>query len=476
MAAHRSHLDTQIVWLAAMDAVCLAVAIVAAIVARLGFESLHPYLFDNLSGWFYPGLTIIVSNYVTGTYGIEIRLSRFNMMVNWFFSICMAMLVVSITSYAWLSTLVGRGVLGLTFVFYSVLWLTLRMVVYHYLFRTDVFGYRVAIIGVGPRARQILETVENAGLRPVHRVAARIDIGQGPVGGGAQVEEREVRGIPVIHTAPDNTAALVRSLAVDVVLIGVDREAESLKLYPQLRRLRFEGIPVLTALNVAEVYVGRIPLDLIDEAWMMQASLGFASPVIMRFKRLVDVALVLVAAVPALVLGCVIALWIKASAPRSPVLYTQERVGRFGRTFRIFKFRTMVAGAEAATGAVWAQRDDPRVTRTGQFLRHYRLDELPQLVNILRGDMSIVGPRPERPELAAQLEKEIPYYRERENVPPGLTGWAQIRYPYGASVEDARVKLEYDMYYLQNLSLGIDLRIILRTIRIVLFGLERDMR
>lgn len=473
MAAHRSHLDTQIVWLAGLDAVCLAVGIVTAVLARLGFDALHPYLFDNLPGWFYPGMTIIVSNYVTGTYGLEIRLSRFNMLVNWFFSICMAMLVVSMTSYAWLSTLVGRGVLGLTLVFYSILWLSLRLWVYHYLFRTDVFGYRVAVIGTGGRARKILETVANASLRPVHRVAALISVGtptEVPSHGGS------IAGIPVIQTQADGVASLVRSLAVDVVLIGTDRDMELLPLYPQLRRLRFEGVPVLTALNVAEVYSGRIPLDLIDENWLMQASLGFASPVVMRFKRLVDVLLVLLAAVPALILGVIVALWIKLSAPRSPVFYSQERIGRFGNTFRIYKFRTMVTGAEQGVGAVWAQRGDPRVTATGRFLRRYRLDELPQLFNVARGDMSLVGPRPERPELAAQLEKEIPYYRERENIPPGLTGWAQIRYPYGASIEDSRAKLEFDMYYLQNLSLGIDLRIILRTVRIVLFGLEREMR
>ena len=132
--------------------------------------------------------------------------------------------------------------------------------------------------------------------------------------------------------------------------------------------------------------------------------------------------------------------------------------------------------AEADTGATWATDDDPRITRVGKFLRSSRLDEIPQTLNILEGDMSIVGPRPERPEIATELEKQIAYYRERENVMPGLTGWAQIRYPYGNTVTDASRKLEYDLYYVQNLSLGLDLRIVLRTLRIVLFGLERDMR
>jgi len=161
---------------------------------------------------------------------------------------------------------------------------------------------------------------------------------------------------------------------------------------------------------------------------------------------------------------------------RSPVFYSQERVGRFGRIFRIYKFRTMVPLAEGERGAVWSPRGDPRVTLVGSFLRRYRLDELPQLFNVLKADMSLVGPRPERPELVEKLEKEIPYYRERENLLPGLTGWAQIRYPYGATVDDARAKLEYDLYYLQNLSVALDLRIILHTLRIVIFGMEREMK
>jgi exopolysaccharide biosynthesis polyprenyl glycosylphosphotransferase len=473
MAAYRSHLDSQIVWMAALDAFCLVAGVVAGIVVRLGAEALQPYLFDNFSGWLYLGATIIVSNYVTGTYGLEIRVSRFNMMVNWFFSIGMAMLVVSTTSYAWLGLLVGRGVLMLTLVFYSIMWLSMRLTIYHFLFRTDRFGYRVVVVGAGAQARQVLEMVENANIRPIHRVAALIDV---CTPGTAASLVRKVEGVPVIHTTAETLASVIRLLSVDVILIGLEREDDAIRLYPQLRRLRFEGIPVLTALNVSEVYTGRVPLGLIDEAWLMQASLGFASMVVMRFKRVFDVLFVLLISVPAFLLCALIAVWIKASSLRSPVFYCQERVGRFGNVFLIYKFRTMAPGAEQGMGAVWSPLRDPRVTRVGRILRRYRLDELPQLINVLKGNMSLVGPRPERPELAAQLEKEIPFYRERENIPPGLTGWAQIRHPYGASVEDSRIKLEYDMYYLQNLSFGLDLQIILRTLRIVLFGMEREMR
>lgn len=473
MAAHRSHFDAQVLWMALLDALCLLVGILTAVIARLGWDALNEYFLGNASGWAYLGLTVIAANYITGAYGLEIKLSRFNMLVNWFFSICMGLLAIGLTSYAWFDVLVGRGVLLLTIAFYSVLWLSLRLLIYHYLFRTDWFGYRVAIVGTGARAMRIRALVENASLRPVHRVAAFIDVGDRA---NVAAEAGNSDGIPLIWTAPDQVAAVVRSLAVDMVLIGIDPAEPGGRLYPQLRRLRFEGIPVLTPLNVAEVYAGRVPLDLVDDAWLMQASLGFASPVVMRFKRLLDIGIVVLTAPVTLMLGVLVALVVKLGEWREPVFYSQERVGRFGHGFRIHKFRTMVRGAEAGGEAVWSPREDPRVTVVGRVLRRYRLDELPQLVNVLRGEMSIVGPRPERPELAARLEADIPYYRERENLPPGLTGWAQIRYPYGASVDDAKAKLEYDLCYLQNLSVGLDLRIILRTLRIVLFGLERDMR
>jgi lipopolysaccharide/colanic/teichoic acid biosynthesis glycosyltransferase len=150
-----------------------------------------------------------------------------------------------------------------------------------------------------------------------------------------------------------------------------------------------------------------------------------------------------------------------------PALYHQERVGRLGRPFTVHKFRSMRFDAEATTGAVWASSDDPRVTPLGRFLRRSRLDELPQLLNVLKGDMSFVGPRPERPEFVHQLTQEIPFYGQRHVVRPGLTGWAQVRYTYGASVEDALMKLQYDLYYIKNLSLALDLYIIFSTIKTV---------
>lgn len=456
-----------------LDAGCLMLGIVTGVMLRLGADDLNEYVLGNVSSWVYLGIAIISANYVTGAYGLELRMSRFNMVVNWAFSIAMAMLVVGTTSYAWFGAVLGRGVLGLSIAVYSGLWLCLRLLIFRYLFRKEPFAYRAVIVGTGARARAALNMVENVNLRPVHKVVALIQVD--PASGAKAAVQNEIQGTAVFRCAPSHVAATIRSFGAHVVLVAVDRDDELEGVYAQLRRLRFEGISVLTSLNVAEVYGGRVPLDLVDEHWMMQASQGFVSPVAMRFKRLMDVALVLAMGLPAILVGVVIACLIKLSSIRHPVFYSQERVGHFGRIFRIYKFRTMVPTAEENAGAVWSPRGDPRVTVFGRFLRRYRLDELPQLYNILKGDMSLVGPRPERPELVEKLEKEIPYFRERENLLPGLTGWAQTRYPYGATVDDARAKLEYDLYYLQNLSVGLDVRIMLHTLRIVIFGMEREM-
>lgn len=477
MPSHRNYMQKQVIWLGALDALCLIVGVIAGVVIRLGSDSVDTNISNFISGWVYLVVAVLASNYMTGSYGLELRLSRFNMVVNWLFSITMAFLVVSITSYAWLSTALGRGLLGLAVLVYSVLWLTLRLLIYHYLFRKVPFCYRVAILGTGCRAKADLRLVQNIDLRPKHVVVAMIQIDQGhDIRVGEVITTHGEVLPPIIHCSPAHVAATVRTLDCDVLLVAVEREQELAGVYPQMRRLRFEGVSVLSPLNIAEVYSGKVPLTLVDEVWLMNASQGHTSPMAMRVKRMIDIMLIILTAPVTLYFSLLSALLIKLSAPRSPVFYTQERVGRFGRIFKICKFRTMNVNAEQEQGAVWSPENDPRITWVGRSLRKYRLDELPQLWNILRGDMSLVGPRPERPEIVEKLDKVVPFYRERENLLPGLTGWAQIRYPYGATIEDARAKLEFDLYYLQNLSMALDMRIILRTFRIVVFGLERESR
>ena len=232
--------------------------------------------------------------------------------------------------------------------------------------------------------------------------------------------------------------------------------------------LRYSAVSVMPLISLCEEIDQYVPLELLSAEWLLHASGEPQLLYIKKVKRLFDV----VASISALVLSSPLLLAgmlaVKISSP-GPIFYRQTRSGRFGRLFKITKLRTMGVDAEKA-GAVWSTENDPRVTPVGRFLRKYRIDELPQLFHVLTGDMSFVGPRPERPEMVEKLSVAIPYYQERLMVQPGITGWAQVNYPYGASVEDARRKLEYDLYYMKNMSVFLDIFILLDTVRIVLCG------
>ena len=230
---------------------------------------------------------------------------------------------------------------------------------------------------------------------------------------------------------------------------------------------KLRGIPVISDLGFQERHLGRIDLDALGAGDILFSE-GYQdrwlTPVM---KRVCDIVFSLVMLFLTLPLMTLTAIAIKADTP-GPVFYRQTRIGKFGQPFTLFKFRSMTTDAEAG-GAVWAQKKDPRVTRVGAFIRTTRIDELPQLANVILGQMSLVGPRPERPHFVSQLAAAIPFYHERSYVKPGVTGWAQVNYPYGASVEDAREKLAYDLYYVKHRGILLDLLILLSTVRVVLF-------
>jgi sugar transferase (PEP-CTERM system associated) len=231
---------------------------------------------------------------------------------------------------------------------------------------------------------------------------------------------------------------------------------------------KLRGIPVFSDLSFQEQHLGRIELDAIDANWLLFAD-GFQNGKLSRaFKRVFDIAVGLLLTIVTLPLMLVTAAAIKLDS-EGPVFYRQERTGLHGETFTLFKFRSMALDAEVAGKPQWAQKRDPRITRVGAFIRASRIDELPQLFNVLRGEMSMIGPRPERPIFVDELAKVIPFYNHRGYVKPGLTGWAQVNYPYGASVEDAREKLAYDLYYVKNRSALLDMVILLATVRVILF-------
>lgn len=241
----------------------------------------------------------------------------------------------------------------------------------------------------------------------------------------------------------------------------------------KIMRLRLTGVMVHDVVEFYEKYLLRVPIFHIANTWFVHTE-GFQlihHDIALKIKRVLDIVLATVILVLTAPILALTALLVKLDS-RGPVIYRQRRMGARGRVINVLKFRTMFADAETG-GAQWASHGDPRVTRVGRWLRLTRIDELPQLWNVARGEMSCIGPRPERPEFTERLEREIPYYDLRHLVTPGITGWAQVMYPYGASIEDARRKLEYDLYYIKNYSLLLDLIIVLKTVRVVVFGRGR---
>ena len=261
-------------------------------------------------------------------------------------------------------------------------------------------------------------------------------------------------------------AAIVRRHGIRSMIVAAGKDSRL--PVSELIHLRTLGIRIRDANSAIASLTGRIPLETVPTNWFLFSE-GFrrTRPTAI-LKRILDVCCSVTGLALSLPLMAIVAAAVKLDSP-GPALFRQIRVGLNGKLFEVLKFRSMRIDAEAA-GAQWAQENDPRVTRLGKYLRAFRLDELPQFINVIRGDMSFVGPRPERPEFVQQLREHIPYYDERHTVRPGLTGWAQVCYPYGACVEDALRKLEYELFYLKNMSAFFDAAIVFKTVKIVLFG------
>lgn len=272
---------------------------------------------------------------------------------------------------------------------------------------------------------------------------------------------------PSIIGSVNHVSDIVREKAVSQVILSLN-ERRGCTPVEQLLQLKFSGVQVADAHSVYEKLTGRILLTNLEPSWLF-LSAGFRkSRFLLTAKRCTDIVISLFGIILTLPLMGVIALaiWLETGFP---ILFRQERVGLGQHPFTILKFRSMLQDAEVS-GPSWAQNNDPRITRVGRLLRKFRLDELPQLFNVLRGEMSLVGPRPEQTKLCEMLEQMIPMYWRRHSIRPGITGWAQVKYQYGSNIEDAKRKLEYELYYIKNLSLTLDLAIILATFKVILFG------
>jgi len=367
-----------------------------------------------------------------------------------------ASLVLAVIYFWFPNLIVGRGV----FLVAAVLAITL------------LFGWRVLFEWtsrhVGSRARLLLVGTGEGAVRLARELYERRELGVDIIG---FIDPDPARvGAPVINPGVigtiDDIPAIVRARSVAAVVVSLADARGKLPM-EKLLEMKLDGVSFEHLASVYEKYTGKIALENLRPSWLIFSEGFRRSRVHETGKRLMDVSMAAVGLLLASPLMLIIAVATKLTS-HGPAFYHQQRVGLHGHVFTVHKFRSMRQDAEKETGAVWARLNDERVTPLGRVLRRTRLDELPQLWTVLRGDMSLVGPRPERPEFVRSLTKEIPFYGQRHAVRPGLTGWAQVCYTYGASVEDAMEKLQYDLFYIKNRSLAFDLFIAAKTVKTVL--------
>jgi sugar transferase (PEP-CTERM system associated) len=325
--------------------------------------------------------------------------------------------------------------------------------------RASVGVRRVLIVGTGPEAQGVARDL-SAGGSTRHTV-----VGYYPAGPDAAFEGSADRSV---FSSSSTIDQIVQKHKVDEVIVAVREQRGGTVPMDQLLACRIRGIPVLDLAGFFERAKGEVPTESLKASWLVYGH-GFVQGRLRTMtKRVFDLVaslLLLAIASPVMLLT---ALAVRLES-RGPIIYRQERVGLGGSSFMCLKFRSMKTDAEKDGVARWATKNDSRVTRVGSFIRKMRIDELPQLISVLRGEMSLVGPRPERPSFVSQLQEQIPFYDIRHSVKPGVTGWAQVRYSYGASVEDARRKHQFDLYYVKNNSLFLDLLVLVETVSVVLF-------
>jgi sugar transferase (PEP-CTERM system associated) len=404
-------------------------------------------------------LVMLMGMVALGQYQSHMRTSWFGLLARQGVGFVLGGLGLFVVYYLVPQFYVGRGVMGIALLLGFVFVTTFRTIFLR-LLDTKVFQRRVVILGAGSRAEQIHTRMRRQSDRRGFSLV------------GFVPRPGETVRVPSQYVLAIDTPLHVwmQHENVDEIVVGVDDRRGGLPM-EDLLECRQLGIDITDLATFFERESGRVQLSLTDPSWLVFSGGFDATPLRRLSKRCSDLGiatLVLLLTWPFMLL---VALAIRLeSGPGQPILYRQERVGARGKTFRLIKFRSMRTDAELDGVARWANKDDDRVTRVGRFTRKVRLDELPQLWNVLKGEMSFIGPRPERPQFVVDLGQKIRYYGLRHCLKPGLAGWAQLRYPYGASEEDAVEKLKYDLYYVKNHNLMFDLLILIQTVEVVLFG------
>ena len=444
------------------DWLAIVLAQLAAVFLRLGFVDGQEYLLDNWGSLAVAVLVYMLVFYAGGMYEPPTRSRRLDFD---FLPLVVTSIAAGITGlvlYTRPQMTIGRGIWAISSVLILVLAYALRRL-FMSLVRRGLFLKRAMVLCDHPdRAADLLRLLkENAS--SFYRVAGLAICGAVPASAYAN-------SLPILGNA-ENLNRLIEANDISVLLLSVS-PMRSHELLSRLRPLRYAGVEIMDYVSLSEELAQEIPLAHINDEWLMTVALNSSVMQIRKVKRATDIVVSLVGLVLGIPLILLFGLLIKLTSPGA-VIYRQTRVGLGGKPYVLYKLRTMRSDAEAQ-GAVWADKRDARVTRVGYFLRKWRIDEIPQLFNILKGEMSLVGPRPERPEFTEKLAAFIPFYDERNLVQPGLTGWAQIRFPYAASFEAAARKLQFDLYYIKNMSFLLDVSILLRTFKTILVGLRHE--
>jgi sugar transferase (PEP-CTERM system associated) len=402
-------------------------------------------------------ITLQLCFYYNDLYDFHMLRGRQEQLVSLGQSVGQACVLLGVLYFAIPDLIIGRGVFLISIGLGATLIAAVRLA-FEGKWYTGALKQKVLILGTG----ELAETV-------AHQLKSRPDLNLSIVG-FLKSQDDSIVSVPAEHKVLGKLQDLVdvvRATRAEKVIVAL-KERRLILPVRELVRLRMEGIVVEDAQNTLSALSGRVCLNNLQPSWFVFSEGFRRSKMLLAVKRQVDILCASVGLILSSPIMLAVALAVRLDSP-GPVIYRQKRVGLAGRCFNVLKFRSMFIDAEK-DGAQWATADDNRLTRVGAFIRKYRLDEFPQFVNVIRGDMSFVGPRPERPEFVEELRNAIPYYDERHTVRPGITGWAQVQYEYGASIEDARRKLEYDLFYLKNMSIMFDIAIIFHTLRTILSG------
>lgn len=449
----------QIIFLLFSEFVLLFIAVVTTATVRLDFSLMEVLAYDpSLAKTAIITLTFIGVLYYFDLYSADFYQPGRQMILKLLNATVVASLILFAVYFILPSVKGGRGIF-----FASSFIMPISVMAWRFLFATklvpDFPDKRVLVIGTGDLAKKIGSDIYN---RPGRGLKLYGFIDDDPAKIGVSIVNPGVVG------CFGDIDKIVREEGIYRIIVALpDRRAR----LPMLALLdcKLNGVTIEEGETFQERMTGKIPLDQLKPSWMVFSD-GFKSLRNRKIlKRVFDLAVAVAGIVITLPVMAITAVLIKLES-KGPAIFSQKRVGENGAEFNIYKFRSMAADAEKKSGPVWAQSNDSRVTRVGRFIRKTRIDELPQLFNILKGDMSFIGPRPERAHFVTQLKEIIPYYEMRTVVKPGITGWAQIKYPYGASVEDAVEKLQYDLYYIKNMSPLLDLFIAAMTLKVVLTG------